>query len=192
MSTLSALLESYKPRLLAMLRRRLDPALSAQIDPEEILQEAFLTAWRKWDASPELADQSPYEKAGMTAYAWLYRICRDCLIEAWRRETRACRDPRDRMPFPEHSSVQLAVGLINPGTTPSSAFARQELQKRMQQLLELLSQDDREILWLRHYDELSYKEVAMVLGIKPATANVRYFRALDRLRQLWLKLADGQ
>jgi RNA polymerase sigma-70 factor (ECF subfamily) len=190
-AALATLLEEHGPKLLAMLRRRIDPALSARIDAEDVLQEAFLLAWRKWHAAHEEVGRTPYEQKGVTAYVWLYGLCLERLIQVWRRENRAGRDPRALMPFPEHTSMQLALGLVNPEAGPESAAHREELRKRVQQLLQLLSRDDREILWLRHYDGLAFKEVAMVLAIKPATANVRYFRALERLRGLWQKLADA-
>jgi RNA polymerase sigma-70 factor (ECF subfamily) len=127
----------------------------------------------------------------MTPYAWLYRIVMDCLIEAWRRETRARRDPDREMPWPERSSVQLALSLMSPGTTPSAAAARQEVQQRVRQTLQMLGPRDQEILWMRHYDDLTFKEAAAVLGIKESAANLRYVRALRRLKDLWQKLHES-
>jgi RNA polymerase sigma-70 factor (ECF subfamily) len=58
----------------------------------------------------------------------------------------------------------------------------------MRQTLDLLKADDREILWMRHYDDLSFKEAAAVLQVTENAATVRYVRALRRLKDLWLKL----
>src|SRR5437899_2102335 len=118
-AALGKLLEEHRPRLRAMLQRRIDPALAARIDADDILSEAFLLARRKW---------AGFSEAGMTPYAWLYRIALDCLIEAWRRETRGRRHPDREMPWPDRSSVQLGLNLIGTGTTPSKAAARNELQ----------------------------------------------------------------
>ena len=147
---------------------------------EDILSNAFLQARLRW--------HSFQEQDGMTAYAWLYRIVMDCLIEAWRHETRDRRDLDKDMPWPERSSVQLGLNLVGTSSTPSKAAARKELQQQMQQTLGMLGPRDQEILWMRHYDQLSFKEAAAVLGIKESTANVRYVRALKRLRDLWLQL----
>src|SRR5216684_296671 len=106
MAALGQLLEEHRPRLLAMLQRRLDPKLAARLSAEELLAEAFLLARRKWAGFKEQAAQSP------SPYAWLYRIVLDCLIECWRRETRACRDPRRELPWPQESSLQLGLGLV--------------------------------------------------------------------------------
>lgn len=180
LATLGKLFEECRPRLLAMLGRRLDPALKVRIDVEDILNEAYLVARNRWSRFRQQSD--------MTPYAWLYGIARDCLIEAWRKQTRARRDLHKEMPWPDRSSIQLGLSLINPGTSPSEAAARDELQAQMRQTLDLLKADDREILWMRHYDDLSFKEAAAVLQVTENAATVRYVRALRRLKDLWLKL----
>ena len=161
-----------------ILRLRLAPQL--RIGAEDILSQAFLEARRKWGNFKK--------QSAMTPYAWLYGIVLDGLKEAWRRETRACRDAKQDMPWPEQSSAQLGLGLVNPGTSPSAAAARAELQERMRQTLELLGARDQEILWMRHYDQLSFKEAAMVLGVTESAATLRYVRALKRLKNLWQQL----
>jgi len=104
MALLGKLFEQHQPKLLAMVQRRLDPALTARISPEDILSDAFLEARRKWSAFRA--------QSALTPYTWLYGIVRDCLIEAWRRQSRASRDPRRELPWPERSSLQLVLGLV--------------------------------------------------------------------------------
>lgn len=181
-AALGQLLEEHRIRLLAMLQRRIDPRLNLRLDPEEILSEAFLHARRRWSAY----QQNPT----MRPYPWLYRITLDCLIEAWRRETRGRRDLHRDMPMPEGTSAQLGLGLVHAGTSPSEALARDELVQRVQQALGLLKETDREILWMRHHDQLAFAEAADVLGVTENTATVRYARALRRLKDLWLKLYE--
>ncbi|HEX8199804.1 MAG TPA: sigma-70 family RNA polymerase sigma factor [Isosphaeraceae bacterium] len=179
---LATLFQEHRPRLLAILRQRIDPALSARIDAEDLLTEAFLTAWRRWPPEPPLA---------MSPFAWLYRIARDCLIEAWRRETRGVRDLHREMPWPEHPSVQLGLSLVDPATSPSAAQAREELRQRVQQALARLRPGDREILLMRHSDELSHREVAEILEITEQASLQRYARALRRLKDFWPELEHG-
>jgi len=88
-------------------------------------------------------------------------------------------------------SVQLAFSLISPGTTPSAAAAQHEVQQRIRQALDLLGPRDQEILWMRHYDDLTFKEAAAVVGIKESAANLRYVRALRRLKELWERLYES-
>jgi RNA polymerase sigma-70 factor (ECF subfamily) len=172
--------DECRPRLLAMLRRRIDPTLAVRLDAEDILTDVFVEACRRWAkfrAQP-----------GLSAYAWLYGIARDRLIEAWRRETRGRRDLHRDLPWPEQSSVQLGLSLIDPGTNPAAAAERDEVRQRMRQALDLLKEADREILWMRHYDSLSFREVGAVLAVGENAATVRYVRALRRLKDLWQKL----
>jgi RNA polymerase sigma-70 factor (ECF subfamily) len=180
MTTLAELLQTHRARLLAMVQRRLDPALEARIDPEDILSEAFLRAEHHWDWFQQHPNQPPYP--------WLYRIVLDCLIEAWRRHHRGLRDVKREMPLPEASSICMGLGLISPGTSPSAAVLRRELQQQMKDALSMLKEADRQILWMRHYDDLSFGEAALVLGITENAATVRYVRALRRLRKLWQQL----
>ena len=180
LAALGQLLEEHRPRLLAMLRRRLDPKLNPRLDAEEILSEAFLQARRRWEGFQTVPGRQPY--------AWLYRIALDCLIEAWRRETRSPRDVRRAVPLPDATSLQLGLGLVHPGTSPSEALARDELRQRVQLVMRQLSDGDREILLMRHFDELSYADIGLVLGIPENSATKRCHRALGRLSDLWIKL----
>jgi RNA polymerase sigma-70 factor (ECF subfamily) len=82
------------------------------------------------------------------------------------------------------SSAVLAACLLGPAERPSEEAARAELRERLQALLEQLSADDREVLALRHFEQLSTNETAAVLSISAAAAGKRYVRALTRLRKL--------
>ena len=119
MAVLARWFEDCRPKLLAMLRRRIDPALAVRLDPEDVLHDAYLEAQRRW---PKFAAGT------MTPYAWLYRIALDCLWEAWDRETRGRRDLRKELPWPEHSSIELGLNLAAALSTPSEAFARGEVR----------------------------------------------------------------
>jgi RNA polymerase sigma-70 factor (ECF subfamily) len=172
--------DECRPRLLAMLRRRIDLSLAVRIVAEDVLNDVFLEACRKWGRFQGQSDLSPY--------VWLYGIVRDRLIDAYRRETRGRRDLHRDLPWPEQSSVQLGLCLIDPGTNPASAAVRDEVRQRMQQALSLLKDADRDILWIRHYDGLSFREAGAVLGVGEKAATVRYVRALKRLKALWQQL----
>jgi RNA polymerase sigma-70 factor (ECF subfamily) len=178
---LATLFQGHRSRLLVMLERRLDPRLAGRIDAEGLLAEAFIVARRKWPG---------FGASGMSPYTWLYGIARDCLIEAWRRENRAGRTPDKEMPWPDRSSEQMAMGLMGSVTSPSEAMARGELQERVRQALDGLRPADREILWMRHFDDLPFRDAALVLGISEDAAMQRYGRALRRLKNLWQTLFD--
>src|SRR3954452_12512978 len=132
--------EEHRTRLLAMVRRRVDPALGVRIEPEEILQEAFIRAWTKW----------PGRDSTTPIYAWLYGIARDCLIEAWRAANAGGRSIQREVPWPEQTSIQLGLGLVGSATSPSQALDRGELRERIRWAVAQLKPDDQEILWMRH------------------------------------------
>lgn len=176
LAALGRLFDEHRPRLLAMLERRIDPKLKARLDAESILQETFMLARRRWNDFPASA---------MTEYAWLYRLALDTLIETWRRETRGPRDARRDLPLPEGTSLQLGLQLVHTGTSPSETVARQELRDRVQKAMSLLSDKDRQILWMRHFDDLSHKEIGAILNLSEQAAQQRYHRALGRLSDLW-------
>lgn len=180
LTALGRVFEEHRPKLRAMLSRRIDPALHARVDPDDVLNDAFIDARRKWK-------RFQAEKR-MTSYAWLYRIALDRLIEVWRRETRDKRDPHREMAWPERSTIQLGLRLVHSGTSPSDAVARAELKSQIQEAMRMLNQKDQQILWMRHLDQLTNKEAASVLEIEPDNAALRYARALRRLRKVWSEL----
>jgi RNA polymerase sigma-70 factor (ECF subfamily) len=181
-AALARVFESHRDRLMAMVRRRITPALAQRTDPEDVLAQAFLRASQRW------SNHDPK----MSTYAWLYRITLDCLIDAWRAANTNGRSMQKEVPWPERSSVELGMGLIGSVTSPSEAFARNELHEQITWAVEQLKPEDREILGMRHFDELSYEEIATVLEIKPDAAMQRYARALRRLRKLWKEIDPGE
>jgi RNA polymerase sigma-70 factor (ECF subfamily) len=176
LARLVEIFEAHRDKLRAMVERRLDRSLAARIDADDILSEAFLEARRRWPT---------FDPRATPPYVWLYGIVRERLLDAWRRATRLGRDVHREMPWPERSSLQLGMGLVNAGTSPSQAASREEVQKRMRRTMDALKESDKEILTMRHYDDLSFKEAARVLGITENAATVRYVRALKRLKDLW-------
>jgi RNA polymerase sigma-70 factor (ECF subfamily) len=185
-AALTAHFEALRSRLLAMLRRRIDPVLAPRLDAEDLLNEVYLIARRRWGRFPS---------TGLTPYAWFYRLALDTLFEAWRRENRAGRNPDREMPWPDRSSVQLGMGMLETDTSPSACLARDELRDLVRRAIDSLKPEDREILGMRHFDEISFREAAMILGITENTAMQRYVRALRRFKYAWLKIntpEDGQ
>jgi RNA polymerase sigma-70 factor (ECF subfamily) len=87
-----------------------------------------------------------------------------------------------RGPMPAASSVSLASRLLGKFTSASQKAIRAELRVRLQETLNRLDPIDREVLALRHFEELSNNETAEVLGLSKAAASNRYVRALKRLK----------
>ncbi|HEV3384052.1 MAG TPA: sigma-70 family RNA polymerase sigma factor [Gemmata sp.] len=180
LAELGTLVEAHWPRLVQIVRRRLDSSLGARLDAEEIVNAAFLDARRKWAAYRNDRKLSPF--------VWLYRIVNDRLIEEWRTATRQKRDMRQNEPWPDRPSIDLGLRLVAPDTSPTQAVVRNEEAALMKQALGLLRKPDREVVMLRGYDELSFLEIGELLGIEENTATVRYVRALRRLKETWQRL----
>lgn len=174
---LRQLWEQHQSRLLAMVRWRIDPALKVRIDPEAIIAEAYLDSRRKWPAYRADPKLQPY--------SWLYGIVRDRLTEEWRRATRSRRDMRLEAPLPSDDLAIITAGLLGTSTGPSSAAARAELAAHLREILALLDPDDREVLYMRYFDNLDHRQIAEVLAIGYDAARKRCRRALQRLDKLW-------
>jgi RNA polymerase sigma-70 factor (ECF subfamily) len=76
--------------------------------------------------------------------------------------------------------AQLADSL----TSPSQCAVRNEAVGQLRTALQDLGETDREVLVLRHLEQLSNNEVAEILGIDKYAASKRYVRALERLRNV--------
>ena len=180
LAELGSLFDTHWPRLVAIVRRRLDNALAVRLDPEAVVNAAYLDAQRKWPAYK--ADRTP------EPFVWLYRVVIDRLIEEWRTHTRGRRDIRREVPWPDQPSVDLGLRLQASQTSPTQAAIRAEEGETVRAALDRLKEPDREIIRLRGYDDLSFREIGDLLGVPENTATVRYVRALKRLKAEWQHL----
>jgi RNA polymerase sigma-70 factor (ECF subfamily) len=89
-----------------------------------------------------------------------------------------------RSPMPQATSVSLAEMLLGRLTSPTQAAQRAEVRILLQEALNGMDPIDREVLTLRHFEELTNAEVAQVLGLTKTAASNRYIRALERLREI--------
>jgi RNA polymerase sigma-70 factor (ECF subfamily) len=94
--------------------------------------------------------------------------------------------------LPEVTSASLAEQLlVGKLTSASHAAMRAELRIRVQEALNSMDPNDREVLILRHFEEMSNAETAQVLGIKPSAAVNRHVRALRRLKHVLQNMPGG-
>jgi len=188
---LAELFSRHRERLGRMVDFRLDDRLRGRVAASDVLQEAYIDALKRlphYQADPS-----------MPFFLWLRWVTVQRLIEVHRQHLGAqARDAGrevsiDRGGGPAASSVRM-VELIGDLTSPSQAAQRAETMGQLQQALEGLDPIDREVLALRHFEELSNHETAAVLGIQPAAASKRYVRALERLREALAGLTnfDGE
>jgi RNA polymerase sigma-70 factor, ECF subfamily len=179
---LAALFAFHRARLKRMVALRLDRRLRGRVDASDVLQEAYLDLARR---APEFL-----ARPTMPFFLWLRLLTGQRLLAIHRRHFKAkMRDAGQEIALqqgamPPASSASLAARLLGRLTTPSQAAVRAELRLRLQEALNGMNEIDREVLVLRHFEELSNGEAAEVLGLQPAAASNRYVRALKRLRSM--------
>jgi RNA polymerase sigma-70 factor, ECF subfamily len=181
-SALAELFDRHSDRLRRMVRIRLDRRLQGRVDPSDVLQEAQIDVLRR---APEYA-----ANPNMPPFLWLRFLTGQRLLAMHRQHLGA--QMRDvghevslyRGALPEATSVSLAALLLGRLTSPTRAAQRAEMKLRLQEVLNGMGPIDREVLTLRHFEELSNSETAQVLGIGKTAACNRYLRALKRLKEI--------
>jgi RNA polymerase sigma-70 factor (ECF subfamily) len=189
MAAWSELLEAHRGRLRRMVALRLDRRLLGRVDPSDVIQEASLEAAR---ALPKYL-----ERPDLPFFLWLRWLTGVALQVQHRKHLGvAARDASREVrlvdgPIPGASSAALAAQLLGHDTRPSVAAIRAERKLRLQEALDTLDPIDREVLVLRHFEELSAEETARVLAIDRSAASKRYMRALRRLKDQIGSRPDG-
>ncbi|MGC1272823.1 MAG: sigma-70 family RNA polymerase sigma factor [Planctomycetaceae bacterium] len=175
---IGTLLDRQRGRLLRMIAVRMDPRLAARLDPSDIVQEVLIEAAGRL---PDFARSRP-----LPLYRWLRQLGFDRLVELHRRHVRTQKRAvgRETVPLPDRSSILLANRLIDTGTGPGGKLLRKELRERVRAALDLLDPDDREILVMRHIEQLSVAEIAALLGVSQGAVKMRRLRAIERLRKV--------
>ena len=177
---LAALFDRYRARLRHMIRLRLDRRLAGRVDTSDVLQEAYLEADKRF--AEHLREPT------MPIFLWLRLVTAQKLTDLHRHHLGVkMRDAGlevslHRGALPQASSVSLAELLLGRLTSPTRAAQRAEMQRRLQEALNRMDPIDREVLVMRHFEELSNAETAQVLGLEKTAASNRYIRALKRLK----------
>jgi RNA polymerase sigma-70 factor (ECF subfamily) len=172
----------HRDRLWRMLSVRLDRRLARRVAPDDVLQETFL------DVSHRIGEY--LANPAVPFYVWLRFLAvqrmqvvqRAHLGARMRDVAREVALPADGAPA---SAESMAGQLVSQMTSPSQAAIRNELQARLRAALEGMDALDREVLALRHFEELANEEVAQVLNISREAASKRHVRALRRLKEIF-------
>ncbi|XZE19437.1 sigma-70 family RNA polymerase sigma factor [Pirellulaceae bacterium SH449] len=176
-----------RPKLERIVEFRMHPSLRSRLDPCDVLQEAYLQMSRRLD---ELGPDLP-----VSLFVWMRQKTVQTLIDIQRSHFR---DKRDVMREKQHlalehgqtSSLSIARYLIDDVTSPSLAAARSEELAQLQQALDTMNEIDREVLAMRHFEQLSNAEVAQALDLTPTAASNRYIRAVTRLGEIMKSLSS--
>src|SRR5262245_14203303 len=166
------LLGEFREPLRQVIGLRLDPAIARRVDASDIVQDVLL------EANQRLTDY--LKKPDMPFHLWLRHLAQDRIIDAHRRHRLAQppsidrQQPIARPALADESSQMLVAQLIDTEQTPASEAIRRELQRRIDSAIDQLSDDDREIVLMRHHEALSNQDVAQALSLTEAAASMRY------------------
>lgn len=180
------LFDQHRDRLMRMVNLRMDRRIQARVSESDVLQEAYV----------DLAQQLPnYAKdPKLPFFLWLRRITGQRLAKIHRRHLgQAMRDAGrevalDRNWMPDASSALVAFGLIDQFTSAAAKAVRVEILEKIQEALETMPEQDREVISLRHSEQLSNEEIAIVLDVTNKAASMRYTRAILRLKEMLEKI----
>jgi RNA polymerase sigma-70 factor (ECF subfamily) len=173
------LLERHRARLRSMIALRLDRRLAARIDPSDVVQDSLAEADRR------LSDY--LQSQPLPFYPWLRQLALERLVEAYRWHIRSHirsvrREDVEISFLPDESLHLLANQLAARGSSPSARLRQKDLAEGLKAALGRLSESDREVLVLRHLEQLSVRDIAAVLGLSESAVKMRQVRALERLR----------
>ncbi|MCR9292165.1 MAG: sigma-70 family RNA polymerase sigma factor [bacterium] len=177
---IASVFESYRERLRRTVKLRMHPQLQARLDASDVLQDTFFEFARRL---PDFTQQRP-----MPLFAWLRRLTIQQLDQLQRKHLGAEKRTAFReialvaSPSQDASVVNLATQLAGQFTSVDRNLLKAEVQSKLFEALSHMEEDEREIIAMRHFEELSTQEIAEILGLTRSGVLKRYTRAIRRLR----------
>lgn len=171
-----------QPRLKRIVHFRLDYRLTGRVSESDVIQETYVRAAQRLDRYLQQED--------MPFFVWLRLEITQNLHDIHRHHFGAeMRDVRKELRVgttndSQKTSMALAAHIVAQMTSPSRLVERAEQIAKLEQTLNEMNELDREVIALRHFEELSNLETARILNIQPAAASKRYLRALKRLKEI--------
>lgn len=180
LSTIGNLLERHREQLKRLVALRLDHRVRKRVDDSDIVQEVML------EAAKRIQDYSRQEDP-MPLTLWLRCLVMDRIGMCHRRHLKADRRAvaKERLSGRtdcNSAARSIAMQLTANVDSPSRQAVKAETFTHVRNALEELCETDREILILRHFEQLDNTETAIVMDLNPSTASSRYLRALAKLK----------
>ena len=175
----NALLQRHRSAVQRLVNMRLDNRIRQRVGVSDVVQDVMIEANRRIDRY--------LQDPGIDFHLWLRQIAKDRIIDAHRRHRATAKRSVDReqrlvQGGVNQSTINLGNQLRDNDLTPAAQATRREMANRMEDALMKLNDLDRDIIIMRHYEQLSNDEVSKTLNLKPAAASMRYLRALRKLR----------
>ena len=179
-SAVNTLLMRHAARLRAMIALRIDSRLAPRLDPSDIVQDALAEAHRKLPAY--------IDNRAVPFYPWLRKIAWEKLVQSHRKhvyaQRRSVRREAGQLDLSGDSKMLLVDRLANSSASPSDALAREEMAARVVSALADLPRQDHEIIVLKHLENLTFIEVAVVMEMTEEAVRSRYRRAIERIHKI--------
>lgn len=180
-AAVNELLARYRGRLRRMVAVRLDPRLASRVDPSDVVQEVMADAAKRL---PAYLQSRP-----IAFYPWLRQLAWNRLVDLYRFHVLGAKRAVGRevacaAALSDESVMALAKRLAGSSTSPSRNALREELRQRVRAALARLPEGHREVLVMRHLEQLSIKEIAAVAGMTEGTVKSRLFRGMEQLHRL--------
>jgi RNA polymerase sigma-70 factor (ECF subfamily) len=173
---LGELLQRSRDGLHRFVDHHLAPWLRPRLDPSDVVQDVQMELARRFD---DFLCRRP-----MPFHLWVRKTAHERLLNLQRDHRRARRSPAREVPLPEQSSLLIAQPLLSRSPSPSRQAEAAERAEEVSRAVAELADADREVLLLRHAEQLCHDEIACLLGLEPAAARKRYGRALIRLQKV--------
>jgi RNA polymerase sigma-70 factor, ECF subfamily len=188
-AALGAVFARHQRPLERMIAFRLDERVRGRVDPEDVLQEAFIEASKRLQeylAAPQVS-----------FFVWLRQITYQTLLTVQRRHFGQKRDPRLEVngkadANQDATCLSIFSAFVGQLTTPSQLLMKQEQLDQLKRILAEMDDIDREVLALRHFEHLSNSQIAESLGISVTAASNRYVRAMTRLSEVAQKTMNRE
>ncbi|MBR5709526.1 MAG: sigma-70 family RNA polymerase sigma factor [Thermoguttaceae bacterium] len=171
-----------RERLLKVISWHEPDWLKRQMPVEDILQEVFLDAYDRLDYLNDNPDIPLIVK--------LRTIALQTIVDKERYYGADKRDiNKEVYNNNDESKDDLFVILASAITSPSQKFLRSELVNLVRKVLNEMSPEDRDIIILRHFEQMEYDECAAIMNVTLDAAKMRYSRALKRFKELFEKIS---
>jgi RNA polymerase sigma-70 factor, ECF subfamily len=182
------LLARHRERLRQMVSVRMDHRLARRIDPSDVVQDTMAEAARRL---PDYLRRRP-----IPFYPWLRQLAWNRLLDLYRFHVQGARRAVGReaaftADLSDESVMALAQGLLASGTSPSRNAIREEMRERVRAVLARMPEHYREVLVMRHLEQLSIQEIAAIAGVSEGTVKSRLFRGMEQLHRLLDELSWG-
>lgn len=175
LALLSERFSEFEARLLSVVRSRMETWMQVRTDPHDLIQEVFVAAAKRWKNGPE--------RCSPTEFMWWYGITRNCLVDETRRQCADKRNVHCENALPSRASAILVNRLAESITTPSVKAVKNENVQKLQDAVETLNEQSRDILYMKYREKLSFVEIGRHLELSERQVRHLHDKTLDELSE---------